>query len=455
MRAAIYTRLSQDRDGTKTGTDRQEADCRALCEREGLAVARVFTDDDRSAYGKKRRPAFEEMLASLDQFDALVFWKVDRLVRRTVQFWRVVEACDQANVRLVSIVDPIDTSTPLGKGVAGMVASMGEQESHNIATRVARADAENARNGKPHGGRRPLGYEAGGMTIEPHEAALLRGAAKRVLAGETVRSIAVGWNRQGVTAATGRAWRSSTLLGALAGPRLAGLRVHHGVVMGEAAWPPIITVEEHHRLRAVLGDPRMTTRGAQPTNLLTGVLVCGTCGRRMTCGRGNNGERRYACRDRLGVGPYCGGTSIVAEPTEEIVAGWLFDVLDTSDLAQATTAVPEPSSPVAVLAEIDARLAQAADLFAAGSMNASQWERANVDLLGQRERAAAAVAATVSNTRVNPYVGDGVLRDAWPDLTDDQRRGIVMAVIDSIPIAPPTKRGQFDSDRIGEPVWRA
>ena len=134
--AAIYTRLSQDRDGSKTGTDRQEKDCRALCKREGLKVAEVYTDDDRSAYNGKRRPAFERMLAELEGYDTLVYWKTDRLVRRTTQFWRVVEACEKAGVRLVSVVDPIDTSTPLGKGVAGMLAAMGEQESHNTSLRV-------------------------------------------------------------------------------------------------------------------------------------------------------------------------------------------------------------------------------------------------------------------------------------------------------------------------------
>src|SRR6476469_2626852 len=99
--ACIYTRLSQDRDGTKTGTDRQEKDCRALCKREGLKVAAVFTDDDRSAYNGKGRPEFERMLEELEGYDALVYWKTDRLVRRTIQVWRVVEACEKAGVRLI------------------------------------------------------------------------------------------------------------------------------------------------------------------------------------------------------------------------------------------------------------------------------------------------------------------------------------------------------------------
>jgi len=41
-RAFIYTRISQDRDGATTSTDRQERDCRALAKREGLRVVRVF-----------------------------------------------------------------------------------------------------------------------------------------------------------------------------------------------------------------------------------------------------------------------------------------------------------------------------------------------------------------------------------------------------------------------------
>src|SRR4051812_24637185 len=100
--AAIYTRLSQDRDGTKGGTERQEKDCRALCRRESLKVVKVFTDDDRSAYSGKRRPAFEELLGELDGLDALVFWKFDRLVRRRRDFNRVLDACEDKGVRLVS-----------------------------------------------------------------------------------------------------------------------------------------------------------------------------------------------------------------------------------------------------------------------------------------------------------------------------------------------------------------
>src|SRR2546430_17728280 len=81
---AVYTRLSQDRDGTKTSTQRQETDCRALAKARGWRVAEVFRDNDRSAFNGKERPAFERMLAAISDGDVqgVVAWKVDRLGRR-------------------------------------------------------------------------------------------------------------------------------------------------------------------------------------------------------------------------------------------------------------------------------------------------------------------------------------------------------------------------------------
>ena len=57
MRAAIYARLSMDREGTSAAVDRQEADCRELCEARGWEVVQVFSDNDVSASSGRRRPA--------------------------------------------------------------------------------------------------------------------------------------------------------------------------------------------------------------------------------------------------------------------------------------------------------------------------------------------------------------------------------------------------------------
>ncbi|MGZ6527028.1 MAG: recombinase family protein, partial [Actinomycetota bacterium] len=47
--AAIYARISSDRDGLALGVERQLADCRELASRKGWPVAEEYIDNDISA----------------------------------------------------------------------------------------------------------------------------------------------------------------------------------------------------------------------------------------------------------------------------------------------------------------------------------------------------------------------------------------------------------------------
>src|SRR5487761_453201 len=83
VRAAIYVRISQDREGAGLGVSRQEEDCRALCARKGWQVAGVYADNDVSAYARKPRPEWGRLLADIEagQVEAICCWHVDRLTR--------------------------------------------------------------------------------------------------------------------------------------------------------------------------------------------------------------------------------------------------------------------------------------------------------------------------------------------------------------------------------------
>ncbi|MGC8628409.1 MAG: recombinase family protein, partial [Acidimicrobiales bacterium] len=84
QRAAVYCRISDDREGRGLGVARQEAECRALAERLGWSVAKVYADNDISAYRRRRRPGYEALLAAVKQgqVDGLVVWHNDRLHRQ-------------------------------------------------------------------------------------------------------------------------------------------------------------------------------------------------------------------------------------------------------------------------------------------------------------------------------------------------------------------------------------
>src|SRR3954463_6878250 len=85
--AAIYCRLSTDRDGDSIGIERQESLCRELAASKGWPVAQVYCDRNISAYAGKRRPAFEQMLTDLrdGDRDAVLVVDQDRLTRRPLE----------------------------------------------------------------------------------------------------------------------------------------------------------------------------------------------------------------------------------------------------------------------------------------------------------------------------------------------------------------------------------
>jgi hypothetical protein len=58
-RAAIYCRISDDREGAGLGVARQEADCRERAERLGWVVAGLYVDNDLSAYSGRVRPEYD------------------------------------------------------------------------------------------------------------------------------------------------------------------------------------------------------------------------------------------------------------------------------------------------------------------------------------------------------------------------------------------------------------
>src|SRR5262245_5785530 len=83
VRAVIYLRISDDREGRGVGVDRQREDCEALCRRRRWKVLEVFEDNDTRATDGKVRPrysALQDRVADGD-VDVVVAYETTRLWR--------------------------------------------------------------------------------------------------------------------------------------------------------------------------------------------------------------------------------------------------------------------------------------------------------------------------------------------------------------------------------------
>ena len=103
-------------------------------------VGEVFCDVDLSAFDRKvSRPAYEALLhrVAVRGVDAVVVWRLDRLMRRSAEFERAWEILERAGVALISVTEPIDTSTATGLAVVRLLVTFAGLESTVKSQRVS------------------------------------------------------------------------------------------------------------------------------------------------------------------------------------------------------------------------------------------------------------------------------------------------------------------------------
>jgi len=303
-RAAVYCRISDDRRGLGLGVERQRQDCHDLARRHGWDVVGTYVDNDVSAYSGKLRRQYAQLMDAVQagRFAVVLAWAPDRLHRSPAELESFIAAVERAGVDVVTVqAGEWDLSTANGRLTARLLGSIARHESEHKSERVRRALEQNATAGRPHG-RRAYGWQRQQMpdgavreVVVPEEAAVVRRIADALLAGDSLRSVTAALNTEAVPSPTGKPWGKTMVRALVLRERNAGLRVHHGEVIGDGAWDAILDRGRWEQLRAVLSDPgRKTSTGTAAAHLLSGIARCGVCGATLRVAQ-NRGIPSYRC----------------------------------------------------------------------------------------------------------------------------------------------------------------
>lgn len=101
---------------------------------------------------RKTRPQLKEALKAMTAGDIFAVYKLDRLARSTRELYTHTDAMEAQGVEFVSISDRLDTTTPVGKAMFGMLAVFAEFEREIIQERT-KAGLEAAKRRGRIGGR--------------------------------------------------------------------------------------------------------------------------------------------------------------------------------------------------------------------------------------------------------------------------------------------------------------
>jgi DNA invertase Pin-like site-specific DNA recombinase len=153
-RVGIYTRVSTD----KQTTANQLRELRTWARRCGHGVVRIFEDQGISgAKGRDKRPALDALLkaAVRREVDIIAVWSSDRLGRSLRDLIEVLQTIRDTGLGLYIHTQALDTTTPAGRAMFGMLGVFSEFERETIVARVnagiARARAEGTKSGKAIG----------------------------------------------------------------------------------------------------------------------------------------------------------------------------------------------------------------------------------------------------------------------------------------------------------------
>ncbi|MCC9311206.1 recombinase family protein [Kitasatospora sp. RB6PN24] len=298
-RALLSVRLSVLTEDT-TSPVRQELDLRMLAREIGYRVVGVASDLNVSATKVppwKRKQLGDWLNNRVPEFDVLMFWKMDRFIRRLSDLSTMIDWCLKYGKNLISKNDPIDLTTTIGKILVTVIGGLAEIEASNTSTRVTNLwDYTKTQGdwlvGKPTYGYRTDEDEAGHVVLSIDEDARralhwCRGAALR---GVPASRMAAVLKRAGLC---GPGLTTSTLLRRLRNPALLGYRVEEDKSTGARrsklilgldgkpirVAPPIFTQEEFDSLQAALDRRSINQPTRQPggATKFLGVLTCVDC----------------------------------------------------------------------------------------------------------------------------------------------------------------------------------
>jgi DNA invertase Pin-like site-specific DNA recombinase len=186
VKTAIYARVGTNGHGQDPEVQLREL--REHCARRSWTLAAEYVDAGISG-AKDRRPKLDELMADAARrrFDCVLVYRYDRFARSLRHLVNALEEFRALGIDFVSLHEGVDTSTPNGRLVFGIFASIAEFERELIRSRVRSGLAAARAKGKTLG-RPRVGVDAARISILRASGASWRAiAAQTGLSTQTVR----------------------------------------------------------------------------------------------------------------------------------------------------------------------------------------------------------------------------------------------------------------------------
>lgn len=288
MKVAAYIRVSTDEQAKQDiSLPMQQSRLLSYCEARQWTMHDYYIEDGYS--GKDlNRPAVKRLISDANQkkFDIVLVWKLDRLSRRQQHVMYLIEDVFLPNkIDFVSVTESIDTSTPAGRAMIGVLAIFAQLERETIIERVTESKQTAASQGRFMGGPAPFGYAHDkankSLVIEPLHAEIIKTIYNLYLTGKYgYESIMHVLEERKIPPPSAKQWNDASVRKILTNAIYMG-KIEHKGIMYKAKHDPIIDEQLWYEVQGII----KARGGRRPTpennGLINGIVYCAECGNRM------------------------------------------------------------------------------------------------------------------------------------------------------------------------------
>ncbi|TNU89454.1 hypothetical protein FIC87_11210 [Eggerthella lenta] len=302
MNAVAYCRFSSSSQ-REASIEGQLKHCREYAEANGFTIIKEYVDRAASATNDQRF-YFQQMIedAESGQFEAVLVYQLDRFARSRYDSAIYKNKLRKLGVRVVSVKENI-TDDPSGMMLEGILETLAEYYSNDLALKIRRGQNTNAEHCLYNGGSVPFGYridESKHYQIDEETGPLAKRVFEQYAGGRSITEIIQEFNDAGMRTSRNKPFNKSTFKVMLQNRRYLGIYIYRDVEV-PGGIPALVSQETFDAVQRRLGTLK-NKRGVTGDYLLTTKLFCGHCGSMMVgvSGTSKTGaiHHYYACKKR-------------------------------------------------------------------------------------------------------------------------------------------------------------
>ena len=430
---ALYLRVSTEAQADEGYSLAAQAEkLEAYCRMKGIAAFQRYVDGGFSG-SNLTRPAITELVETIraGRVERVVVYKLDRLSRSQKDTLYLIEDVFLPHgVDFVSINENIDTGSPYGRAMIGILSAFAQLERENIFLRTRMGMVERVKQGFwPGGGKIPFGYDYDadkGILVPNSDADTVREIYARYLEGQSTGRIARELGLKYEHLVRQILLRESNT----------GVIVYRGECYS-GRHEPLVDKQTFERVkRRLLRSDK--PRAAASNKLLTGLLVCGHCGAKMRYQKWGGAGDKLVCYSRDKSKPHlvhdadCPNRGVMARQVEEVVIRDLYQL--AAQPTQSRGSAKQPAECRRALERAQRKLRRLYELFAEGEDDTlrdaitrarSEYSRAEQEL--ERAQQAERQEEIDAAQRALQTIGS-----CWDKLSDAEKQTLVRACVQRI-----------------------